>query len=62
MRAAFARVLEARAAQRRARIVTALEQAGVAAVIDGEAVVASGRGLVALWWRNLQVREAGRGR
>lgn len=58
----MARVLEARAAQRRARIVAALAEAGVAAVIDGEAVVASGRGLVALWWRDLAFREAGRGR
>jgi hypothetical protein len=66
MSAAIARqmeaLVEARAAARRARIAAALTGDGVTAVVEGEAVLASGRGLQARWWRDLALREAGRGR
>ncbi|SEI85616.1 hypothetical protein SAMN05518849_1011124 [Sphingobium sp. AP50] len=54
MRAALVRMVEARAA--------ALGDAGVEAGIEGEDVVAAGRGLRARWLRDLVMREAGRGR
>jgi hypothetical protein len=55
------RVLEARAARRREAIAAALREEGVAARVEGEAVVLSGRGLRARWARELALREAGRG-
>lgn len=61
MTGGLAGMLNARAARRRAAIVAALREAGVAAEVDGEDVRASGRGLVARWWRDLSLREAGRG-
>ncbi|MFB0872554.1 MULTISPECIES: hypothetical protein [unclassified Sphingobium] len=61
MRAALARMAEARAARWRDRIVAALADAGVEAGIEGEAVRASGRGLLARRARDLALREAGRG-
>ncbi|WP_306341408.1 hypothetical protein [Sphingobium sp. Z007] len=60
MRAQLAALVEARAARRRARIVAALEAAGVAAVVEGDAVRASAPGLAGRWWRDLRVRDAGR--
>ncbi|MES2173414.1 MAG: hypothetical protein V4523_05635 [Pseudomonadota bacterium] len=60
MRAGLVALVEARAARRRARIVAALEAAGVAATIEGEAVRASAPGLAGRWWRDLAVRDAGR--
>ncbi|CAM8660500.1 MULTISPECIES: hypothetical protein [Sphingobium] len=60
MRARLVALVEARAARRRARIVAALEAAGVAAVVEGAAVRASAPGLAARWWRDLAVRDAGR--
>ncbi|MDO7834933.1 hypothetical protein Q4610_07715 [Sphingobium sp. HBC34] len=62
MRAALRRLVEARAATRRAAIAAALAERGVMASVEGEAVRASGRGLVARWWRDLALREAGRDR
>ncbi|HUD93427.1 hypothetical protein [Sphingobium sp.] len=62
MRAAFVRMAEARAARRRERIAAALAEEGVVAVVEGEAVRASGRGLAGRWWRDLALREAGQGR
>lgn len=62
MRAMLARIADMRAARLRDRVVAALADAGVAAVIEGEAVRASGRGLRARWARDLALREAGRGR
>jgi hypothetical protein len=66
MRAAMARRMEtlakARAAARRARIAAALTGDGVTAGVEGEAVLVSGRRLQARWWRDLALREAGRGR
>jgi len=54
-------LLEARAAARRARIVAALGDMGVEAVVEGEDVRASGAGLMARWWRDRAFRDAGRG-
>lgn len=62
MRAALARIAEARAARLRDRVLAALADEGVEAVIEGEAVRVSGRGLLARWARDLALREAGRGR
>jgi hypothetical protein len=62
MRAALVRMVEARAAMRRAAIVAALGDAGVDALVEGEDVVAAGRGLRGRWLRDLALREAGRGR
>lgn len=62
MRAMLARLAEARAALLRGRVVAALADEGVEAVIEGEAVRASGRGLLTRWTRDLALREAGRGR
>lgn len=53
-------LLEARAAARRARIAAALADMGVEAVVEGEDVRASGVGLMARWWRDLGLRDAGR--
>lgn len=60
MRALLARMLEARAAQRRTRIASAWRELGVDARIEGENVRASARGLDARWRRDLALREAGR--
>ena len=64
MRARLIAMLEARAEQRaagrRARIVAALAEAGAMAVVEGEAVRASGPGLARCWWRDLTLRQAGR--
>lgn len=62
MRAMLARIADMRAARLRDRVVAALADAGVEARIEGEAVRASGRGLLARWARDLALREAGRGR
>jgi hypothetical protein len=62
MRGALVRLVEARAAAGRAAIVAALGDAGVEAGIEGEDVVAAGRGLRGRWLRDLALREAGRGR
>lgn len=61
MRAALARIAEARAARRRAAIVAGLEAAGVEAAVVGDDVRAQARGLTERWWRDLSLREAGRG-
>lgn len=53
-------LLEARAAARRMRIVAALGDMGVEAVVEGEDVRASGAGLMGRWWRDLGLRDAGR--
>ncbi|BBD00143.1 hypothetical protein YGS_C1P1398 [Sphingobium sp. YG1] len=55
-------LLEARAAARRMRIVAALGDMGVEAVVEGEDVRASGAGLMGRWWRDLGLRDAGRDR
>ncbi|MGW8203666.1 hypothetical protein ACWGM0_14150 [Sphingomonas bisphenolicum] len=60
MRARLVALAETRAARRRARILAALEEVGVAAVIDGDAVRASAPGLTRRWWRDLALRDAGR--
>lgn len=60
MRAALARMLEARAALRRGRIVAAWRELGVMGEAQGEDVRASERGLVRRWARDLALREAGR--
>lgn len=61
MRAMLERMVEARGARRRERMVAALAAAGVEARIEGEVVRLSGRGLVGRWRRDLALREAGRG-
>lgn len=61
MRAALARMVAQRAARRRAAVAAALDEAGLNVSIEGELVRASGRGLVARWWQDLALREAGRG-
>ncbi|MBV2147064.1 hypothetical protein KRZ98_02000 [Sphingobium sp. AS12] len=61
MRAALARLVEQRAARRWAAVAAALDEAGLVVAIEGDAVRASGRGLVARWWRELALRDAGRG-
>ena len=61
MRAALARMVAQRAARRRAAVAVALDEAGLDVSIEGELVRASGRGLVARWWQDLALREAGRG-
>ena len=61
MRARLGAMLAARVAARRARIVAALVEAGVVAVVEGDAVQASGAALGARWWRDLALRDAGRG-
>lgn len=60
MRAALARLVEARAARQRERIAAALAEEGVAAVVQGDDVLVSGRGLATRWSRDLALREAGR--
>lgn len=62
MRAALEGMLARRVAQRRAAAVAAFADLGVEAVVEGDAVRASGRGIMARWWRDLALREAGRGR
>lgn len=62
MRAALEGMLARRVAQRRAAVVAAFADLGVEAVVEGDAVRASGRGIMARWWRDLALREAGRGR
>jgi hypothetical protein len=54
-------LLEGGAAARRARIVAALGEMGVGAVVEGEDVRAIGPGLAGRWWRDLELRDAGRG-
>lgn len=61
MRVALARMVAQRAARRRAAVAAALDEAGLDVSIEGELVRASGRGLVARWWQDLALREAGRG-
>jgi hypothetical protein len=53
-------LLENRAARRRAAIAADARAMGVEAAIQGEAVRLSGPGIVARWWRDLALREAGR--
>lgn len=60
MRARLAALLEARVAARRARIAAALADIGVEAVVEGDAVRASGPGLVGRWWRDRALRDVGR--
>ncbi|MGE6691499.1 MULTISPECIES: hypothetical protein [Sphingobium] len=62
MRGRLVALLEARAAARRMRIVAALGDMGVEAVVEGEDVRASGAGLMGRWWRDLGLRDAGRDR
>ena len=62
MRAALEAMLARRVARRRMAVVAAFAQLGVEAVVEGDAVRASGRGIMARWWRDLALREAGRGR
>lgn len=62
MRAALEAMLARRVAQRRAAVVVAFADLGVEPVVEGDAVRASGRGIMARWWRDLALREAGRGR
>ncbi len=62
MRAALEAMLARRVAQRRAAVVAAFAELGVEAVVEGDAVRASGRAIMARWWRDLALREAGRGR
>jgi len=62
MRVTLTRRMEERAARRRAAIVDALGEQGVAAAIEGEAVRASASGLKARWMADLSLREAGRSR
>jgi hypothetical protein len=54
-------MLEARVTARRMRIAAAMGEMGVDAVVEGEDVRASGAGLMGRWWRDLGLREAGRG-
>lgn len=55
-------LVERRAQRRRADVAAALRAAGVGEVtIEGEAVRASGRGLMARWMREARLRDAGRG-
>jgi hypothetical protein len=61
MKAQLIALLEARAALRRAQIVAALGEAGVAARVEGEAVQLSAPRLSERWWHELALREAGRG-
>ncbi|WP_235523555.1 hypothetical protein [Sphingobium sp. Leaf26] len=61
MRAQLVALLEARAERRRARIVAGLADMGVPAVVEGEDVRASAPGLARRWWRNLALRDVGRG-
>lgn len=53
-------LLEARVAARRARIVAALGDMGVEAVVDGDDVRASVPGLAGRWWRDRALRDVGR--
>ena len=61
MRAGLEQRVAARAAAVRARIAAAIEAEGVAARVEGESVLLSAPGLRARWWRDLALREAGRG-
>lgn len=55
-------LVERRAARRRAEVAAALRAAGVDQVaVEGEAVRASGRGLMARWMGDARLRDAGRG-
>jgi hypothetical protein len=59
----LARMVEARAEQRRRDVAEAMLAAGVEdAQVEGEAVRLSGRGLLRRWMSDLMLREAGRGR
>lgn len=62
MQVTLTRRMEERAARRRAAIVDALGEQGVAAAIEGEVVLASAPGLKARWMADLSLREAGRSR
>ncbi|WP_370309614.1 hypothetical protein [Sphingobium abikonense] len=61
MRARLERRVAARAAAARARIAAAMAAEGVAVRVEGETVLLSAPGLRARWWRDLALREAGRG-
>lgn len=53
---------ERRAERRRGEVAAAMRAAGVGEVtIEGEAVRASGGGLMARWMRDARLRDAGRG-
>ncbi len=60
MRAMLARMVEARAARRRARIAAAMMDLGIEARVEGEDVRAQGVGLAARWQSDLRLRDAGR--
>lgn len=60
MRAALERMVEARAARRRERIVAAMADLGIEARVEGDAVRAQGVGLTARWQSDLMLRDAGR--
>ncbi|WP_031297813.1 hypothetical protein [Sphingobium lactosutens] len=62
MRVGLERRVAARAAAVRARIAAAMAAERVAARVEGESVLLSAPGLHARWWRDLALREAGRGR
>jgi len=61
MRVALARLVEQRAARRRAAVAAALAEAGLVVAVEGDAVRASGPDVAARWWRELALRDAGRG-
>lgn len=61
MRARLERRVAARAAAARARIAAAMAAEGITARVEGETVLLSAPGLRARWWRDLALREAGRG-
>jgi hypothetical protein len=52
--------VEARAALRRARIADAARELGVSAVVEGEAVHLSGRGIGQRWMDDARLRDVGR--
>lgn len=55
-------LVEGRAERRRAEVAAAFRAAGVGDVgVEGEAVRASGRGLMARWMGDARLRDAGRG-
>lgn len=61
MRAGLEQRVAARAAAVRARIAAATAAEGITARVEGETVRLSAPGLRARWWRDLALREAGRG-
>lgn len=62
MRARMIRLLLAQAAWRRDSIAQAWAQAGADVAVEGEMVRASAPGLARRWWRDMELRDAGRGR